>query len=398
MSGMQASDLDLLLAPAALAELRRCARGAARAPAADACDRRQRLLAAQLTLRQRAAGKLPSWKDSDALYSARALEQCSGEGPARFKAGMMQGERLADLTLGLGVDSAWCAGGFAQSIGCEQDPVLARLADHDCRCHAAAVSVQQRDACAWLAEQRAGSWDWLLVDPDRRVAGKRVCDPGAGSPDLPACWPALRACARGVMAKLAPGCRLAAVPEALPGLSRLIVVSWRGECREVLAVVTPRPQPLQLEAVVVDASGRSLRAVAAGDPADPQRAATPGAVIGVPDPAIAKAGLQAQLAAQCGASLLDAPGRLLSAGAASEATGVRWYTVEAVVSAKAKAVRAELRRIGAERARVMSFAPRLSAPELQKRFGLREGGAVFVLVYRDARERLQAAITRQLVA
>ncbi len=394
MSAMQASDLDLLQEPAALKLLRRCARGEAAAPAGDSSDRRERLLAAQMALRQRAAVKLPSWSDSDALYDARALEQCSGEGPARFKAAVIHGERLADLTLGLGVDSAWCASGFAHAVGCERDPVLARLAAHDCLCHGAEVAVQVRNASDWLGEQTADSWDWLLVDPDRRVQGRRVCDPGAGSPDLPACWPALRRCARGVMAKLAPGCRLASVSAVLPGLTRLIVLSWRGECREVLAVAGERPQALRLEAVVVDTTGAVMCQVGADDPACARVAAVPGALIGIPDPAIAKAGLQGQLAAQCDATLLDAPGRLLSATAADAQAGVRWHVVETVVAAKAKPVRAALRRLDAPRARVMSFAPRLGALELQRRLGVREGGAVFVVVYRDGRERLQAALTR----
>lgn len=68
----------------------------------------------QIAGRQIAAEKIPSWKEIDDIWYPKhlSLEQCSSEITARYKASLLQGESLADLTGGFGIDCSFLATGF----------------------------------------------------------------------------------------------------------------------------------------------------------------------------------------------------------------------------------------------------------------------------------------------
>ena len=94
---------------------------------------------------QRLRHKVPSWTEVEGLeYPHRlALEQCSGEAAARFKAEMVEGLRkdddthagrplsMADLTGGLGVDFSFLAPLFEEATYVERQEELCRLARHN---------------------------------------------------------------------------------------------------------------------------------------------------------------------------------------------------------------------------------------------------------------------------
>ena len=72
-------------------------------------------LAAQISARQKARDKLPTWYASDDVLFPPALsvEQASSERTAQYKASLVDGALLIDLTGGMGVDT-WA---FAQQVG-----------------------------------------------------------------------------------------------------------------------------------------------------------------------------------------------------------------------------------------------------------------------------------------
>ena len=62
----------------------------------------------QIAGRQVAAEKIPSWSDMDDIWYPKhlSLEQCSSEVTARYKATLLKGNSLTDLTGGFGIDCA----------------------------------------------------------------------------------------------------------------------------------------------------------------------------------------------------------------------------------------------------------------------------------------------------
>ena len=86
-------------------------------------------LVRQIQARQKARAKLPEWADNPELIFPPALsvEQASSARTAAFKAGLVDGQRLADLTGGFGADSAAFATRVAQVDYVERNPALAEI-------------------------------------------------------------------------------------------------------------------------------------------------------------------------------------------------------------------------------------------------------------------------------
>ena len=84
-------------------------------------------LVQQIQARQKAQHKLPDWyANANLIFPANlSVEQCSSQVTAQFKASLIQGESLADLTGGMGVDTAYLAQGFQKAFHLLQSPNLA---------------------------------------------------------------------------------------------------------------------------------------------------------------------------------------------------------------------------------------------------------------------------------
>ncbi|NTU50391.1 MAG: hypothetical protein HGA87_05870, partial [Desulfobulbaceae bacterium] len=83
-----------------------------------------RAMAEQLACRQKAVKKLPALSQHNMLYTPLALEQSSGERTAAYKALLLSGKRVIDLSGGLGVDAMFLARVFQEVVYCERDPLL----------------------------------------------------------------------------------------------------------------------------------------------------------------------------------------------------------------------------------------------------------------------------------
>lgn len=138
----------------------------------------------QIAGRQIAAEKIPSWKEIDDIWYPKhlSLEQCSSEITARYKASLLQGESLADLTGGFGIDCSFLATGFRSATYVERQAELCTIAAHNFPAldlnH---ISVRNDDGVAYL--EAMSPVDCIFLDPARRNehGGKTVaisdCEP-----------------------------------------------------------------------------------------------------------------------------------------------------------------------------------------------------------------------------
>ena len=149
-----------------------------RDPAAVALDSRvphARLVATQVKYLQRARHKLPRLYEARCIIPPRAFEQSSSEESARRKA--ISGNKLLDLTCGLGIDSLAFSEHFDRVVALERDEVLAEVVRHNMRLLGVAnVEVITTTAEEYLANCTE-QFDWLFADPDRRSdkGQKMVC-------------------------------------------------------------------------------------------------------------------------------------------------------------------------------------------------------------------------------
>ena len=206
---------------------------------------------------QRLRHKVPSWAKVDDLeYPPRlALEQCSGEAAAQYKAEVVKSlfaadaqmpKCMVDLTGGLGVDFSFVAREFEQAAYVERQENLCQLARHNFKLlgleHAQVVCA---DGVEYLKNMTHGV-DLIFLDPARRnAAGRKTVLIQDCEPDVCALAQTLLSHARYVVVKLSPMLDIAAAIQALGCVHQVHVVGHGGECKDLLLVLkqgaeTPR--------------------------------------------------------------------------------------------------------------------------------------------------------------
>lgn len=112
--------------------------------------------------------KLPSWHHTEQiLYPPKLnLEQTSSEETARYKASIVRGTTLADLTGGLGVDSYYFSKNFEKVTHFEWNEELSLCAQHNFK----AMGAENIDCITGNGLELLGGkqYDFIYVDPARR--------------------------------------------------------------------------------------------------------------------------------------------------------------------------------------------------------------------------------------
>lgn len=193
----------------------------------------------QIAGRQIAAEKIPSWQKIEDIWYPRhlSLEQCSSEVTALYKAGLLQGESLADLTGGFGIDCSFLAAGFKSVTYVERQEELCILAAHNFSVlNLNHISVRHEDGVAYL--QAMSPADCLFLDPARRNehGGKTVaisdCEPNVSELEE-----LLLSKANRVMIKLSPMLDLSLALKDLPHTQEVHIISVNNECKELLLLL-----------------------------------------------------------------------------------------------------------------------------------------------------------------
>ncbi|MDR2621660.1 MAG: class I SAM-dependent methyltransferase [Dysgonamonadaceae bacterium] len=190
----------------------------------------------QIENRRLAAAKIPSWERHDGLIfpSRLALEQCSSEDTARYKAALLSGDTFADLTGGFGVDFAFIAPNFKKSFYVERQKDLCEMARHNWNVLGLiTASVENADSVEYL--KRMSPVDVIFIDPARRSAlGKKTVAIENAEPNLLEIQDLLLEKASTVLIKLSPMLDIAQSLDKLKHVAEVHVVGVNNECKELL--------------------------------------------------------------------------------------------------------------------------------------------------------------------
>jgi hypothetical protein len=197
-----------------------------------------RFLLQQVKGRQIARQKLPSWYACrDIQYpDALSLEQCSSEVTALYKSRFVKGLTIADLTGGLGIDS-WAFSGSAQAVLYnEPDPERVNAARHNLQ--ALGCTNVQLNCCTAEEALEHGlptETDLVYLDPSRRSSGgRKVFLLEDLQPDVVRLKENILRTPCKLLIKLSPMFDLQEGIKLLPETTRVDILSWRGDCRELL--------------------------------------------------------------------------------------------------------------------------------------------------------------------
>lgn len=134
------------------------------------------LILNQIEAKTKAKDKLPTWFSTEnIIYPSKiSVEQTSSEKTAAYKASLISGESLIDLTGGFGVDDYYFSKNFKVVTHCEINEDLSAIVKHNltqldvknCFCYAG-------DSANTLNEAKSDfKWDWIYIDPSRRNDAK----------------------------------------------------------------------------------------------------------------------------------------------------------------------------------------------------------------------------------
>jgi len=190
----------------------------------------------QIEGRRFAEAKIPTWSQPDEIVypSHLALEQCSSEPTARYKAGLLSGTSFVDLTGGFGVDFAFISGKFQESFYVEKQSELCEIAAFNFPVLGlTSARIIHADAIDYL--QKMLPVDAIFIDPGRRSnSGKKVFRMEEAEPDLLKIQDSLLEKAGNVLIKLSPMLDISLAIKQLKNISEIHVVSLENECKELL--------------------------------------------------------------------------------------------------------------------------------------------------------------------
>ena len=188
----------------------------------------------QVEGRERTADKLPTFATiEDWWYPVRlSCEQCSSELTAKYKASLINGEKMVDLTAGYGVDTYFLSAQFEHTDYVEQNAELCRIAAHNFANKP--ITIHNTTAENFLAS--AGQYDLIFADPARRDShGGKVFRLADCTPNIVELLPELLKHGKQLLLKLSP---MLDITQAIKELSAvnwdIHIVAVKNEVKEVL--------------------------------------------------------------------------------------------------------------------------------------------------------------------
>ncbi|MBC2605726.1 class I SAM-dependent methyltransferase [Pelagicoccus albus] len=340
-------------------------------------------IAQQVKGRARMRSKLPSWHENpDIVFpQSLSLEQCTSELVARYRSTLLEGNTAFDLTGGFGVDGRFLAERFERYFYNERDEELAKVAESNF----AVFGLAEKVACSvgdGLEALRAhtGELDLIYVDPARRdqrsfkVSALVSCEP-----NILETWDEMLGRAKQVAVKTSPGLDLSSVLNDLHSIESIYVISVENDCKELFLKAR---KGFEGEATIHCVNLRKGGGVdeLSFKLSDEKEAdgefAPPGKYLLEPNASIMKAGGFKSVSKKWGLKALNPRTRLYGADEIVEDFQGRVFEILEDTSIGGKEAK---KLFPKKKANVISRNSGMTAEELRKKLGLKEGGELFAI-------------------
>lgn len=331
------------------------------------------LHARQTEGRKAMVGKLPSWAENmSILFPAKiSLEQCSSEATALYKAGLVGGSTLVDLTGGFGVDSSFLSRNFSTIDYVEQNEELCKIAEHNFAALGLNIKVNNAESVEFLNAMPAV--DCIYIDPARRdVKGKKTADLSLCSPNLLDIRDVLLEKCQTLLIKLSPMFDISSALEVFPECRQVHVVSVKNECKELLLLVE-KGFCGEAEIICVELDGNSLcKGELKKEKGEIVSYSSPKGYLYEPNASIMKAGLYKTVANRYNLQKLHPNTHLFTSDDMVENFPGRSFKVERVT----KVQRKEIQDIEKANLSIRNFPGNVA--ELRKKLKLKDGGDTYI--------------------
>lgn len=351
-------------------------------------------LATQLGGKKKALKKLPKWFKTRGIIYPHGLniEQTSSQITAQYKASLIKGENLADLSAGLGIDSFYFSEKIKTVYHCEINKELSEIASHNLELLGARnINFIQQDAIEFLKSSQE-NFDWLYIDPSRRSEnGGRVFRLVDCEPNVPLHLDLLLSRSKKLMLKTSPLLDISAGLEELGKVQEIHIIAVKNEVKELLWILTSQPSPLLIK--TINFTGNSLEKFEAeivGQ--EPIHIAPPQSFLYEPNAAIMKSGLFSSLATSYELGKLHPNTHLFTSIELKDFPGRRFKILEQLAYNRKKINK----KIGRSKANISIRNFPESVANLRKTFKIKDGGDVYLFFTTLENERKVVLICEKI--
>ena len=335
----------------------------------------------QISGRQIAEAKIPSWSKVQGLLYPKhlSMEQCSSEATAYYKAELVKGDTLADLTGGFGIDCSFLSRKFKKADYVERQAELCDLARHNFPLLGLHIDVHNEDGVEYL--KRMNPVDCLFLDPARRDShgGKTVAISDC-EPDVSTLEDLLVEKAKTVLVKLSPMLDLSLALKILKYVREVHIVSVNNECKELLLILQKQSissdVSIHCEHIVNDLHQHFVFTQEQERISDCPLTSQVEAYLYEPNTSILKAGAYRSLTQSYEVKKLHSSSHLYVSSRLIEDFPGRRFQVEAVSGFGKKELKTFLQGMEKANLTIRNFPS--SVADLRKRLKLKEGGEDYI--------------------
>ncbi|MCP4520537.1 MAG: class I SAM-dependent methyltransferase [Cytophagales bacterium] len=198
----------------------------------------------QINGKQKAKQKLPTWFENNKLIYPKkiSVEQASSEETAKFKASLIQGKTLVDLTGGFGVDDYYFSQQFEKVFHCELSQELSEIVNHNVNVLGVDnLKCIHGDSLEFL--KTVEKVDAVFVDPARRNdVNEKVFRFQDCLPNIVENIDLLFSKTSQILVKASPMVDISQGVEELQYVKKVFVIAVRNECKEILFLLEKKHQ------------------------------------------------------------------------------------------------------------------------------------------------------------
>jgi hypothetical protein len=194
----------------------------------------------QIVSKNKSKSKLPTWFSTEEIYypPSISIEQTSSEITAKYKANLLSGKSIIDLTGGFGVDCYYFSKTFVKVVHCEKNTELSEIVKHNYeKLNVNNIDCLAQNSTEVLTDSNT-TFDWIYIDPSRRsdVKGKvfllKDC-----LPNVPASLDLYFSKSKNILLKTAPILDITAGINELNNIKSIHIIAIDNEVKELLWIL-----------------------------------------------------------------------------------------------------------------------------------------------------------------
>ncbi|MET2984959.1 THUMP-like domain-containing protein [Aureibaculum conchae] len=350
-------------------------------------------LVGQIEAKKKAKQKLPTWFSSKNIYYPNKIniEQTSSEITANYKANLIKGQQIIDITGGFGIDSFAFAKRFETVTHCEINKELSDIANHNFKtlCVKNGKTINA-DGIIHLKEKNQ-QYDWIYIDPSRRNDAKgKVFLLEDCTPNVPKHLETSFQYSDNIMVKVSPMLDISSAVSELDYVKEIHVIAIQNEVKELLFLLKKGyNKTIHTKTINFTKNKRQTFSSDRVKKNEPANLSKPLHYIYEPNSAILKAGLFNEVSHQLKIPKLNINSHLYTSNELIEFPG-RVFKIVNQLPYNLKDLKKALPN---QKANITTRNFPETVAQIRKKTKIKEGGSHYLFFTKDTNERLIVLIT-----